>query len=193
MTNHFCRHALGGLVGSGYGHAARAPGLRSLTLMKSLGQCHPHTARCFLGAPKQLLAAAVPARLCGSPGLPCFSIRPTWIADHIQQLQPEDLNAMCRLPPVETALRRIDALLTFDPGEALRRCVAQPPADCQPRRNMLVPMDGSRAQATAAEILSIKRSNMVSRPLREPVRDHQPRRYAILSPTLTASCFRRRP
>ncbi|PCD00684.1 pyrimidine utilization protein D [Halopseudomonas pelagia] len=131
---HFVGHALGGLVGLAMA-MRRAPGLRSLTLMNAWASASPHTARCF-SVRKQLLAGAGPAAYVEAQAL--FLYPPTWIADHIQQLQAEDLKHVAGFPPVENLLRRINALLTFDPGEALRG-IAQPTLLIANRDDMLVP------------------------------------------------------
>ncbi|MDP2506939.1 MULTISPECIES: pyrimidine utilization protein D [unclassified Oceanobacter] len=118
---HLVGHALGGLVGLELA-LQKAPGLKSLTLMNAWAKASPHTARCF-SVRKQLLAGAGAAAYIEAQAL--FLYPPTWIAEHIEHLEVEECKQLAGFPPVENLLRRIQALLTFNPGEALSK-VEQP-------------------------------------------------------------------
>lgn len=131
---HLVGHALGGLVGLEMA-LQKAPGLLSLTLMNAWANASPHTARCF-SVRKKLLAGSGPAAYVEAQAL--FLYPPTWIAEHIEQLRVEEGKQVAGFPPVDNLLRRINALLSFNPGEALWG-IEQPTLLIANRDDMLVP------------------------------------------------------
>ena len=131
---HLVGHALGGLVGLEMA-LQKAPGLLSLTLMNTWANASPHTVRCF-SVRKKLLAGSGPAAYVEAQAL--FLYPPTWIAEHIEQLRVEEGKQVAGFPPVDNLLRRINALLSFNPGEALWG-IEQPTLLIANRDDMLVP------------------------------------------------------
>ncbi|WP_022962157.1 pyrimidine utilization protein D [Halopseudomonas pelagia] len=132
---HLIGHALGGLIGLELA-LQKAPGLRSLTLMNAWAVASPHTARCF-SVRKQLLVAAGPAAYVEAQAL--FLYPPSWIAEHITQLEAEDRGHVEGFPPTANLLRRIAALLAFKPGSEALAGIRQPTLLIANRDDMLVP------------------------------------------------------
>lgn len=131
---HLIGHALGGLVAMELA-LQRAPGLKSLTLMNAWASPCAHTARCF-SVRRKLLAGAGPAAYVEAQAL--FLYPPTWIADNVEHLLAEDARQVANFPPTENLLRRIDALLAFNAGDALS-AIEQPVLLIANRDDMLVP------------------------------------------------------
>lgn len=132
---HLIGHALGGLIGLELA-MQNAPGLLSLTLMNAWASASPHTARCF-SVRKQLLAGAGVAAYVEAQAL--FLYPPVWIAEHIEQLQAEEIKQVAGFPPVNNLLRRIAALLAFQPGREALKGIQQPTLLLANRDDTLVP------------------------------------------------------
>lgn len=132
---HLIGHALGGLIGLELA-LQKAPGLLSLTLMNAWASASPHTARCF-SVRKQLLAGAGVAAYVEAQAL--FLYPPPWIAEHIEQLRAEEIKQVASFPPVENLLRRIAALLAFQPNSQALQGIQQPTLLLANRDDMLVP------------------------------------------------------
>jgi len=107
---HFIGHALGGLVGLQL--ALDRPDLvERMVLVNAWAKTHPHTVRCFAARKSLLLDTGVAAYVAAQP---LFLYPAEWLSDRQAWLVEQDAAAVAHFPPVETVLRRIDAILAFD-------------------------------------------------------------------------------
>ncbi len=109
-TCHFIGHALGGLIGLQI--ALDRPDLIDrMVLVNAWAKTHPHTVRCFAARKSLLLQSGVAAYVAAQP---LFLYPADWLADRQAWLAEQDAAGVAHFPPVETVLRRIDAILAFD-------------------------------------------------------------------------------
>jgi aminoacrylate hydrolase len=107
---HFIGHALGGLIGLQL--ALDRPGLIDrMVLVNAWAKTNPHTIRCFAARKSLLLDTGVAAYVAAQP---LFLFPADWLADRQTWLAEQDAAGIAHFPPVETVLRRIDAVLAFD-------------------------------------------------------------------------------
>ena len=107
---HFIGHALGGLIGLQL--ALDRPDLiDKMVLVNAWAKTHPHTVRCFAARKSLLLNSGVAAYVAAQP---LFLYPADWLSDRQVWLGEQDAAAAAHFPPVETVLRRIDAILAFD-------------------------------------------------------------------------------
>ena len=107
---HFIGHALGGLIGLQL--ALDRPDLIGrMVLVNAWTKTHPHTLRCFAARKSLLLDTGVAAYVTAQP---LFLYPADWMAERQDWLAEQDAAAVAHFPPVETVLRRIDAILAFD-------------------------------------------------------------------------------
>lgn len=107
---HFIGHALGGLVGLQLARD-RPELVDRLVLVNAWAKTHPHTLRCFAARKRLLLNTGVAAYVQAQP---LFLYPAAWLADRQDWLAEQDAAAMSHFPPIETVLRRIHAIETFD-------------------------------------------------------------------------------
>jgi aminoacrylate hydrolase len=139
---HVVGHALGGLIGL---HLALArPALVDrLVLVNAWARTHPHTLRCFAARTALLNHTGVAAYAAAQP---LFLYPAWWLADRQEWLAAQDAAAIAHFPPVETVLRRIDAIAAFDLTAALPTITA-PALVVAARDDLLVPFQASEGLA----------------------------------------------
>ena len=109
---HFIGHALGGLIGLEL--ARRSPELvASLLLINAWSEPNAHSRRCFSVRRKLLLNSGPEAYLEAQP---LFLYTPVWIAANTEWLEQESSHALASFPPPANVLRRIAALLAWQPA-----------------------------------------------------------------------------
>ncbi len=107
---HFVGHALGGLIGLRL--ALDRPGLLSkLVLVNAWAKTHPHTLRCFSVRKSLLLDTGVAAYVRAQP---LFLYPAAWLANRQDWLAEQDTAGIEHFPPVESVLRRIEAVEAFE-------------------------------------------------------------------------------
>ena len=107
---HFIGHALGGLIGLQL--AVDRPALVDrMILVNAWAKTHPHTLRCFTARKSLLLNTGVAAYVQAQP---LFLYPAAWLADRQEWLAEQDATGIEHFPPVETVLRRIEAVEAFD-------------------------------------------------------------------------------
>jgi aminoacrylate hydrolase len=120
-TCHVIGHALGGLVGLQL--ALDRPALVDrLVLVNAWAKTHPHTIRCFAARKALLLNTGVAAYVAAQP---LFLYPAEWLADRQPWLAEQDAAGVQHFPPIETVLRRIDAVVMFDIEEKLPTIAAR--------------------------------------------------------------------
>jgi len=107
---HIVGHALGGLIGLQLAWARPAL-VDRLVLVNAWARTHPHTLRCFAARTALLNHTGVAAYVAAQP---LFLYPAWWLADRQEWLAAQDAAAVAHFPPVETVLRRIDAIAAFD-------------------------------------------------------------------------------
>jgi aminoacrylate hydrolase len=107
---HFVGHALGGLIGLQLA-LDRPDLLDRLVLVNAWAKTHPHTLRCFAARKSLLMNTGVAAYVHAQP---LFLYPATWLADRQDWLAEQDAAATAHFPPVDTVLRRIQAVERFD-------------------------------------------------------------------------------
>jgi aminoacrylate hydrolase len=139
---HFVGHALGGLIGLRL--AVNRPGLLDrLVVVNAWAKTHPHTLRCFSIRKSLLLNTGVEAYVRAQP---LFLYPATWLASRQDWLAEQDAAGIAHFPPMETVLRRIEAVEAFDLDPA---GVAVPTLVIATRDDLLVPCGCSVALADA--------------------------------------------
>lgn len=107
---HFIGHALGGLIGLQL--ALDRPSLLDrLVLVNAWAKTHPHTLRCFAIRKSLLRDTGVVAYVSAQP---LFLYPAAWLADRQAWLAEQDAVGIAHFPPVETVLRRVEAVEAFD-------------------------------------------------------------------------------
>lgn len=140
---HIVGHALGGLIGL---HLAleRPAMVDRMVLVNAWGRTHPHTLRCFAARTALLNHTGVAAYVAAQP---LFLYPAWWLADRQEWLAAQDAAAVAHFPPVETALRRIDAIAAFD-LQAELSAVSAPTLAMASRDDVLVPYQASEDLVT---------------------------------------------
>lgn len=112
---HFVGHALGGLVGLQL--AVDRPALVDrVILVNAWARTHSHTLRCFTARKSLLLNTGVAAYVQAQP---LFLYPAVWLADRQDWLTEQDAVGIEHFPPIETVLRRIEAIEAFDLTEQI--------------------------------------------------------------------------
>jgi aminoacrylate hydrolase len=131
---HFVGHALGGLIGLQLA-LDRPALLNRLVLVNAWARTHSHTLRCFAARKSLLLDTGIGAYVAAQP---LFLYPAAWLADRQDWLAEQDAAGFEHFPPVETVLRRIEAIETFDLTGRLS-AVAAPALVIAARDDILVP------------------------------------------------------
>jgi aminoacrylate hydrolase len=139
---HFIGHALGGLIGLRLA-LDRPVLLDRLVVVNAWAKTHPHTLRCFSIRKSLLLNTGVEAYVRAQP---LFLYPATWLASRQDWLAEQDAAGIAHFPPMETVLRRIEAVEAFDLDPA---GVAVPTLVIATRDDLLVPCGCSVALADA--------------------------------------------
>lgn len=109
---HLVGHALGGLIGIEL--ARRVPHrVGSLFLINAWAAPNAHSRRCF-SVRRGLLENVGPEAYLEAQ--PLFLYPPVWIADHSEWLEQESIFALASFPPPQNLLRRMAALLAWQPS-----------------------------------------------------------------------------
>jgi aminoacrylate hydrolase len=82
-----------------------------MVLVNAWMKTHPHTLRCFAARKNLLLNTGVSAYVQAQP---LFLYPAAWLADRQDWLAEQDAAGIAHFPPVETVLRRIEAVEAFD-------------------------------------------------------------------------------
>jgi len=131
---HFAGHALGGLIGLQL--ALDRPALVDrLVVVNAWAKTHPHTLRCFAIRKSLLLNTGVEAYVRAQP---LFLYPAAWLADRQDWLVEQDAAGIAGFPPIETVLRRIGAVETFDLTRHIST-IAAPSLVIAARDDLLVP------------------------------------------------------
>jgi aminoacrylate hydrolase len=140
---HFIGHALGGLIGLQM--ALDRPRLIDrLVLVNAWAKTHPHTIRCFAARKSLLLDTGVAAFVAAQP---LFLYPAEWLAERQAWLAEQDAAGVAHFPPVETVLRRIEAISAFD-LETRVPAIDTPTLVVATRDDVLVPSGCSTHLAT---------------------------------------------
>jgi aminoacrylate hydrolase len=107
---HFIGHALGGLIGMQLA-LDRGSLLDRLVLVNAWAKTHPHTLRCFAARKSLLLNTGVEAYVAAQP---LFLYPAAWLAGRQDWLKQQDAAGIAHFPPLQTVLRRIEAIEAFD-------------------------------------------------------------------------------
>jgi aminoacrylate hydrolase len=107
---HIIGHALGGLIGLRFA-LDRPARVHRLVLVNAWAKTHPHTLRCFAARKNLLLNTGAAAYVQAQP---LFLYPAAWLADRQDWLAEQDAAGIAHFPPVDTVLRRINAVETFD-------------------------------------------------------------------------------
>ncbi len=140
---HFIGHALGGLIGLQMA-LGRPDLIDRLVLVNAWARTHPHTIRCFATRRSLLLDTGVAAYVAAQP---LFLYPADWLAERKAWLAEQDAAGVAHFPPVETVLRRIEAILAFD-LEAGVPAIDAPTLVVATRDDVLVPSGCSTHLAT---------------------------------------------
>jgi aminoacrylate hydrolase len=141
---HFMGHALGGLVGLDL--ALRYPErLDSLLLINAWPVVDSHTRRCF-EARLALLEHVGPEAYVRAQ--PIFIYPSWWLSQHADTIAKDDAHGIAHFQGKETLLKRIQALLKFDPSNKLGQ-IRTPTLVAAARDDVLVPYTSSEALARA--------------------------------------------
>src|ERR1700760_3040569 len=149
---HFMGHALGGMVGLDL--ALRYPTrLDSLLLINAWPSVDPHTRRCFEARLALLEHVGVEAYVRAQP---IFIYPSWWLSQHQDVIARDDAHGIAHFQGKETLLKRIGALLKFDPSDRLGE-ITVPTLVAAARDDVLVPYTSSRALARAipGSVLSV--------------------------------------
>jgi aminoacrylate hydrolase len=141
---HFMGHALGGLVGLDL--ALRHPErLGSLLLINAWPVVDQHTRRCF-EARLALLEHVGPEAYVRAQ--PIFIYPSWWLSQNQEAIARDDAHGIAHFQGKDTLLKRIQALLQFDPSNELGQ-VRVPTLVAASRDDVLVPYTSSEALARA--------------------------------------------
>lgn len=110
QKTHVIGHALGGLIGLQLA-MDRPEMVDRLVLVNAWAKTHSHTLRCFAARKSLLLNTGVAAYVQAQP---LFLYPATWLADRQDWLAEQDAIGIVHFPPIETALKRVDAIERFD-------------------------------------------------------------------------------
>ena len=131
---HFVGHALGGLIGLELA-CQRPARLNRLVLVNTWIKTHPHTLRCFAARKSLLLNTGIPAYVAAQP---LFLYPPDWMAARQPWLAEQDATSIAHFPGIDTVLRRIAAIETFDLTE-IAPAIQNPTCVIAASDDMLVP------------------------------------------------------
>jgi aminoacrylate hydrolase len=141
---HFIGHALGGLVGLDL--ALRHPNrLDSLVLVNAWPTVDSHTRRCFEARLALLEHVGVEAYVRAQP---IFIYPSWWLSQHQEAIARDDAHGLEHFQGKETLLKRVQALLSFDPSNKLDQ-IRTPTLVAAARDDVLVPFTSSEALARA--------------------------------------------
>ena len=141
---HFMGHALGGLVGLDL--ALRYPErVNSLLLINAWPQVDSHTRRCF-EARLALLEHVGPEAYVRAQ--PIFIYPSWWLSKNQEAIARDDAHGIAHFQGKETLLKRMQALLKFDPSNELDQ-IRVPTLIAAARDDVLVPYTSSEALAQA--------------------------------------------
>ena len=139
---HFIGHALGGLVGLQLSRDRPAL-VDRLVLVNAWAKTHPHTLRCFAARKSLLLNSGVAAYVQAQP---LFLYPAAWLADRQDWLAEQDAAGVSHFPEIDTVLRRIHAIETFDLSADIP-AITTPTLLIATRDDLLVPCGCSMALA----------------------------------------------
>jgi aminoacrylate hydrolase len=141
-TCHFMGHALGGLVGLDL--ALRHPKrVDSLLLVNAWPSIDSHTQRCFEIRLALLEHVGVEAYVRAQP---IFIYPSWWLSKHREAIARDDAHGVVHFQGKDTLLKRIQALLRFDPSNRLDQ-IRVPTLVAAARDDVLVPFTSSEALA----------------------------------------------
>ncbi len=139
---HFMGHALGGLVGLEI--ALQKPDLLDrLILVNAWAKADSHTKRCFAMRKHLLLSVGAEAYVQAQP---IFLYPSAWLSQNPERIAREEQHGLAHFQGVDTLLKRLGALLTFDVSARLND-VTMPTLVMAARDDVLVPWIASQALA----------------------------------------------
>jgi aminoacrylate hydrolase len=141
---HVMGHTLGGLIGLQLA-LTRPALLHRLVVVNAWAKTHPHTLRCFAARKRLLRDTGVAAYVAAQP---IFLYPAAWMAQRQDWLAQQDAAGVAHFPPVETVLRRITAIESFDISAKVAT-IQVPTCVIATRDDVLVPSPCSEALAAA--------------------------------------------